>query len=239
MATSSGPPGGDSSTEIAGTTAAARPWTLSCRTRGAAWWMGRVMTNTGASDEVWPASSTVSRAASDLDIIEPVACGHGDGADRDAAEAVGEPTHESDLVGIPDGERADGRSTASTTGAQEIDARRRPRPVSAMVEGSDSIARRHVSSAGLDGDGALSRGGRHQRGIDALRDPIAATEAQQPRHREHQRLRYSVVQSAKPRVHVAVDGPHIQVRPDRSQEGGSAWAIGADDGTCRQVLAGP
>src|SRR2546425_5133195 len=107
-----------------------------------------------------------------------------------------------------------------------------------MVQFAENSADLRISSASLDGDGALSDGRHANIGGKYLADALAPAQAVEPRFSDYDGIVFAAFNLAKTRVHIAAQVPYVKIRPRVTQLGLPPQAAGADTRTFAQGLQG-
>src|SRR2546425_10178041 len=107
-----------------------------------------------------------------------------------------------------------------------------------MVQSAENSADLRISSASLDGDGALSDGRHANIGGKYLADALAPAQAVEPRFSDYDGVVFAAFNFAKTRVHIAAQVPYVKIRPRVGQLGLPPQAAGADTRTFAQGLQG-
>src|SRR2546426_456225 len=98
-----------------------------------------------------------------------------------------------------------------------------------MVQFAENSADLRISSASLDGDGALSDGRHANIGGKYLADALAPAQAVEPRFSDYDGIVFAAFNLAKTRVHIAAQVPYVKIRPRVTQLGLPQFVTGRLD----------
>ena len=135
---------------------------------------------------------------------------------------------EVERAAVDRGQRTDRRPTAAARRLEERTLGLDRGPRSDVVDRRGQAEHPRVVAADLDRDRTLTRRGRHELGLEPLRDPPAEPEPVEARTGQDERVGLPVVEPSQARVDVAVERVHDQVGPSGEDEPGAPRAVGAD-----------